>query len=257
MLLSRMPMTANIYDAIACFGCVVCAFAASKLIVALFNALPAKWLCDYNEQPGAELYGKRLFFRPHGIVITLVLTAAFIGLFYQYGYSFYFFACSFAAVILLLISFADYRYSIIPDQFTLVLLLTATAVTGYDLLSKQHLFSPDWLSPLYGAAAGAGLMLALGLFGKLLYKKEAIGFGDVKLFGAIGILTGFPQILIVFLLTIFLAFFHIIYLLLRKRISKEVYLPLGPYLCLGLLLFLAFNRQINGFCSWYMSLLSF
>ena len=157
----------------------------------------------------------------------------------------------------MLISIADYRYSIIPDQFTLVLLLTATAVTGYDLLSKQHLFIPDWLSPLYGAAAGAGLMLALGLFGKLLYKKEAIGFGDVKLFGAIGILTGFPQILIVFLLTIFLAFFHIIYLLLRKRISKEVYLPLGPYLCLGLLLFLAFNRQINGFFSWYMSLLSF
>jgi prepilin signal peptidase PulO-like enzyme (type II secretory pathway) len=189
--------------------------------------------------------------------MALVLTAAFIGMYYQYGGSFYFFAYCFAAIILLMISIADYRYFIIPDQFTLVLLLTAAAVTGYDLLSKQHLFSPDWLSPLYGAAAGAGLMLALGLFGKLRYKKEAIGFGDVKLFGAIGILTGFPQILIVFLLTIFLAFFHIIYLLLRKRISKEVYLPLGPYLCLGLLLFLAFHRQINGFFSWYMSLLSF
>lgn len=258
MTLRNTLFGASVYNASFCLGCVLCAFLAAKLCVELFNALPAKWLCDYDEQPGRELYQKRLFFKPHGVVMALILAGAFICMFYQYtGKSFYFFSFCFAAVILMMISAADYKYFIIPDQFAFVLLLAAAAVICYDQLSQNYLFSADWLSPLYGAAAGAGLMLALGVVGKLRYKKEAMGFGDVKLFGVIGLLTGFPQVFIVFLLTIFLAFFHILYLLLRKKISKDVYVPLGPYLCIGLFLFLAFNRQVNSFIGWYTSLLGF
>lgn len=258
MMLRSSLIVAYIYDACFCLGCALCAFVAAKLCVELFNNLPARWLCDYNEQPGKELYKKGLFFKPHGTAMGVILTAAFICMYYQYtGKSFYFFAFCFVAAVLLLISIADYKYFIIPDQFALALLLTAAATICYDLWSQKHLFSADWLSPLYGAAAGAGLMFALGLVGKLRYKKDAMGFGDVKLFGVVGLLTGFPQVFIVFLLTIFLAFFHILYLLLRKRITKDVYVPLGPYLCLGLFFFLAFNRQIDYFFGWYTSLLGF
>ena len=237
--------------------CAAGAFAAAKLCIILFNKVPANWLCDYGEQPSDKLYGIRLSFRPHGIVMALILTASFLGMYAQYsGGSFYFFAGCFVSVILLLIASADYRYSIIPDQFILALLLTVLAINGYDLLSGQKIFYSSWLSPILGAAAGSALLLALGFAGQLFYKKEVLGFGDVKLFGVVGLLTGFPNLFLVFLLTIFSAFFHILFLLFRKKITKDLYLPLGPYICLALLLFLAFHRQINCFADWYLSLLN-
>lgn len=248
---------ARVSAAVSCFFCVLAAAVLAELCVKLFNALPAKWFCDYNEQPGEDLYRKRLFFRPHGILMATVLSLSFIGMYYQYtGSFFFFFACCAAAVFLVLIAAADNKYFIIPDQFTLMLLLIFAAVSGCDLLGGTRLFHSAWLSPLYGAATGFGLMLLLSVAGRLIYQKEAMGFGDVKLFAVAGILTGFPHIITVFLMTVFLAFLYIIYLILRKRMTRNLYLPLGPYLCFALLLFMAFHRQIQSFAMWYMSLLN-
>ena len=141
------------------------------------------------------------------------------------------------ALLLLLIAVSDYKYSIIPDHFTLVLFFAALTFSSYDLLSGQKLFHSGWLSPILGAAGGAALMLALGFAGRLVYKKEALGFGDVKLFAAAGLFAGFPSVFLIFLLTVFLAFFYIIFLLFRRKITKDLYLPLGPYICLALALF--------------------
>jgi prepilin signal peptidase PulO-like enzyme (type II secretory pathway) len=237
-------------------ACTAGAFAAAGLCVILFNKFPANWFCDYGEQPEDKLYGIRLKFRPHGILMALLLTASFLCLYAQYGESFYFFAGCFAGAVLLLIAAADLKYRIIPDQFTFALFLTALVTSCYDLLSGHRIYHSGWLSPVLGAVVGCSLMLVLGLAGQLFYKKEALGFGDVKLFGAIGLLTGFPHLFFVFLLTIFLAFFHIVFLLFRKKITKDLYLPFGPYICLALLLFLAFHRQIDCFAGWYLSLLN-
>lgn len=238
------------------FFCMIGAFAVSGLCVTVFNALPAKWLCDYGEQPSPELCGKRLFFWPHGIIMTLILAASFLSLSLQNKNGYFFFIACAIVVILLLIAVSDLKYSIIPDQFILALFAAALVFDGYDLFRAGRLFHFEWFSPLLGATAGAGIMLLLGVFGKLLYKKEALGFGDVKLFGTAGFLAGFPDILLLFFMTIFLAFFHIVYLLIRKKISKNIYLPLGPYICLALLLFLAFHSQISTFAGWYFSLLN-
>ena len=238
------------------FVCILGALAAAWLCMAAFNAIPAGWLCDYGEQPGPELLGRRLSFWPHGAVMALILASSFLALFFQYGNRFYFYIGCITAMILLLIGIADYKYRIIPDQFIVMLLPAASAASAYDLLSGNRLLHSGPLSPICGAAAGAALMLALGLLGKLIYKKEALGFGDVKLFGAAGLMAGLHQVPLLFLMTIFLAFFHILYLLIRRKISRNLYLPLGPYICLALLLLLAFHSQISGFAGWYLSLLN-
>lgn len=239
------------------FLCIAGAFAAAGLCAAIFNAVPAKWLCDYDEQPDPELSGRRLLFWPHGAVMALILALSFLALYCQYpGADFRFYAGGTAAAILLLIAVSDLKYRIIPNQFVLALLIPAFAFDGYDLSVGNRLFHSGWLSPVLGAAAGAGLMLLLGLFGRLMYRKEALGFGDVKLFGAAGLLAGFPQVFLLFFMTVFLAFFYILYLMIRGKISKNLYLPLGPYICLALLLFLAFHSQILGFEGWYFALLN-
>lgn len=247
----------RVYDAVVCLFCIPAAAVLANLSVGLFNALPARWFCDYDEQPGEDLSRKRLFFKPHGIWMTVALSLSFILIYLQYkGDLFFFFAFCAAAVVLPMIAAADSKYFIIPDQFTLVLAVIFAAVSGYDLLSGTRLFHTGWLSPLYGAAAGLILMLLFAVVGRIAYRKEAMGFGDVKLFAAAGILTGFPSFFLVFLMTVFLAFFYIVSLLLRRRPIRNLYLPLGPYLCLSLLLFMAFHRQIESFAVWYMSLLN-
>jgi prepilin signal peptidase PulO-like enzyme (type II secretory pathway) len=237
-------------------GCAIGAALASLFCCFLFNRVPAEWFCDYNEKPDAELYGKRLFLWPHGILMALILTASFTALYAQFSGK----ALSFAAgcvisVILLLISAADSKYSIIPDQFVLVFLFVSLVFSSFDILSGQMLLHSGWMSPVLGAAVGAALMLLLAFAGKFFLHKEALGFGDVKLFAVIGLLSGFPGILPVFFLAIFLAFFYIVYLFIRGKIKDEIYLPLGPFLCLAQAGFLAFHRQINLFIHWYLSLL--
>ncbi|MBW7571551.1 prepilin peptidase [Caproiciproducens faecalis] len=247
----------RVYDFVVCLFCIPTAAVLANLSVGLFNALPARWFCDYDEQPGDDLYRKRLFFKPYGIRMTVVLSLSFIITYFQYkGNILYFYAFCAACVVLLMIAEADHKYFIIPDQFTLVLFVIFAAVSLYDLLSGSRLFHANWLSPLYGGAAGLVLLFLFAAVGRIVYRKEAMGFGDVKLFAAAGILTGFPDFFLVFFMTIFLAFFYILYLLLRKRFRRDLSIPLGPYLCLSLLLFMTFHCQIQSFIVWYMSLLN-
>ncbi len=235
--------------------CLLFAVVSARIGIVIFNAVPAKWLCDYDEQPDAALYGKRLSIWPHGAVFALILFLSFYALSFPYSGT-VFYACCIAAVFLLLIAVSDARYTIIPDEFVLALLVPILVIDGYDLIFETEQFHLNWLSPIWGALSGAGLMLLLSLCGKLVFRKEALGFGDVKLFGAAGLLAGFPHVFLLFFMTIFLALFYILFLLLRGKILKDLTLPLGPYICLALLLFLAFHRQIVGFAGWYLSLLS-
>jgi Type II secretory pathway, prepilin signal peptidase PulO and related peptidases len=242
-------------SAAAVFACLAAAGAAGLLGTVIFNAVPARWLCDYEEQPSAELLGKRIAFWPHGAVLALVFAAAFLLLYRQYGNSVYFYAGCAAAMLLMLISLSDLKYRIIPDQFALLLLLPAGALIGRDLAGNR-LFFPDLFSPLLGAAAGAGLMLLMGLLGKALFHREALGSGDGKLFAVTGFFAGFPGIVLLFFLAVFLSFFHIIFLFLSRKMTDDRQLPFGPYICLAFLLFLAFHSQITGFAAWYLSLLN-
>lgn len=231
------------------------AAAFAWLSVTVFNALPAGWLCDYGEKPGEELLGKRVFLLPHGAVMALVYLFAFFTLFRQFGTSFYFYIGCAATAVLTLTGMADWKYRIIPDQFVLLLFLTAVILFFCDRASES-LFFQNWYSPVLGVLSGAVLMLLMNLLGKALFRKDSLGLGDLKLFAAAGLFTGFPQIFLLFFLTIFCALFFILFLSAVRRISKDRYFPFGPCICAALLLYLAFHRQMEGFAAWYLSLLN-
>lgn len=235
-------------------SCMLGAAVTAWLCVFVLNKIPANWLCDYGEQPGNELFGRRISLWPHGMALFAVLLFSFAGLFLQYGNTGFFYTSCVIAAVLSLIGIADLKYQIIPDQFVLFLVLAGVCADSIDL-SGKHLIHNSVISPILGAAAGAGLMLAISLLGQLLYRKEALGFGDVKLFAAVGLMAGFPFVFFVFLLTILLAFLSILVLFIRRKIDFGTYFALGPFICLALLLFLAFHSQITGFTAWYFALL--
>ena len=234
--------------------CVPAGFAAGLLCVPLFNAVPARWLCDYGEKPGPELSGKRVSAKPEGILLGAVFGAAFFLFALQYGVSPAFFLLCAAAVPLALAALSDVKYRMIPDECQPAVIFPALAVYLLWLAGRTDFYG-FWSSPFLGALTGGGAWLLVGLLGRVLYRRESIGFGDVKLFAAVGFLCGFPGALYVFILTILLAGIHFLVLMLLRRIDPEQYMPMGPYICAACLLELAFRSQIAALVRQYLSII--
>jgi len=85
--------------------------------------------------------------------------------------------------ILLGIAASDARFYIIPDQFSL-----GGAVIGFALA----FVSPEitWLESLIGAAVGFFLLWGVAWAGEKIFRKEAMGGGDIKMMALIGAFLG-------------------------------------------------------------------
>ncbi len=236
------------------FWCVPAGFVAGLLCVPLWNAVPAKWLCDYGETPGQKLLGKRVSVKREGMLLGAVFGAAFFLFAAQYGVSPVFFLLCAAAVPLALAAFADAKYRIIPNECLPAAILPALALWLFGLAGKTDYYAFA-ASPFLGALAGGGAWLLMGLLGRALYHRESVGAGDVKLFAAVGFLCGFPGALYAFFLTILIAGLLFLTLILLRRLDPEQEMPMGPYICAACLLELAFRSRLDELVRQYLSII--
>lgn len=77
---------------------------------------------------------------------------------------------------------------------------------------------------------GGGLIWLVRVLGRVAFRKEAMGFGDVMLMGMIGAYLGWQAALLVFLLAPFLGI--VVGLVQMVRTGQRA-LPYGPYLSLA------------------------
>ena len=111
------------------------------------------------------------------------------------------------------------------------------------------------LSPVFGAAIGAGIIVGINLLGRLLYKKDALGMGDLKLMVVCGIACGAGGTLIALVIGILAAAAFFAVGMALKRIRHGDYLPLGPFLVFGTLFTLCFRPLVDSILAWYISLI--
>lgn len=88
----------------------------------------------------------------------------------------------------------------------------------------------DPLNALLGGAVGFGFFLGLAVLG-----RGALGAGDVKLAGLIGLMTGYPGVLVALFLGIFLGGIAALLLILGRRASRKSSMAYAPYLSLAAL----------------------
>ena len=100
------------------------------------------------------------------------------------------------------------------------------------------------LSATLGGAAGALVVLGVGFLGSIVFKKEAMGLGDVKYMGLVGAFLGPDGVLLVFLLGCITG---AVGGLLHRALTGERYIAFGPYLSLGALLILFYREGILRF----------
>lgn len=135
---------------------------------------------------------------------------------------------------LIVVFFIDLKHGIIPDK----LVFPAIFITLlYQLYAIRYLLYANFLS-----AFGAFLFFLI-LF--LVTRGRGMGFGDVKLAFLMGLILGFPQI-IVALYTAFLtgALTGIILVLCKVKKFRGATIPFGPFLVLGTIIALFWGEFI-------------
>ncbi len=136
----------------------------------------------------------------------------------------------------------DYRKQIIPDRITLLIFEVGIIFTFIEGFSSINLL----IDKVLGMIAGAGAFLIITLIGGLIAGKEAMGFGDVKLMGALGLVFGFTKIIIVAVLAFLLAAIISIILMITRIKKSNEYIPFGPFIILAvfMVLFIPSNLLI-------------
>lgn len=152
-------------------------------------------------------------------------------------------ACS----VLICIFFIDLKHLIIFDRFHIILIALAIPAIFFD----EFTF---WYDHLIGFVAGGGIFLLI-YFGCLwLIKREGIGFGDVKLAFAVGLLLGWQKFILAILIASLLACFVIIPYRLVKAQDRQKEYPFGPFIAVGVAVALLLGNLI---LNWYIGLFSF
>lgn len=218
-----------------------------------FRRMPIEWLLDYGEnRASAELYRKQQIpFTPYaiGLAGASLLVVFFLR---QNDQSGIVNIISFLiSLLLFMIMIADCRTRIIPDQFLLVLLPAALLLWFFSDRSLLQL-----LIHIAAALGGGGLLFLISWLGARIMKQEAMGMGDVKLLAAAGLITGFPGIIIVFVLSFVIASLPALVLLIMRRIKPETdgSLAFGPYISLAVILVLLFEQEIIGLWTWWLNM---
>lgn len=143
-------------------------------------------------------------------------------------------------IVLLAVALIDAEHMEIPLALNITLGLLAVAKLVLNVILDR---SYGWSHYLIGGAGAAGLFLLVYWLGRLIYKREAMGLGDVILMSVAGLYLGWPGAFVVVLISSVVCSVTLLLLLAFKKIHKDQEMPFGPYLAGGfaVILFVAPN----------------
>ncbi|AMN47813.1 leader peptidase PliD [Steroidobacter denitrificans] len=146
---------------------------------------------------------------------------------------------------LIALSGIDLDHQLLPDNITLPLMWLGLLLSLAATMPQSGL-PVDPRSSIIGAAAGYLSLWSLFHLFKLLTDKEGMGYGDFKLFAALGAWLGWQMLLLIILLSAFTgALVGIAMIVLRGR-DKNIPIPFGPYLAAAGWIALLWGHELIG-----------
>jgi len=148
--------------------------------------------------------------------------------------------------VLIALTFIDLDTMLLPDQLTLPLLWLGLLVN----LSHSFVSLND---AVLGAVFGYLSLWSIYWVFKLITGKEGMGYGDFKLFAALGAWFGWQALPLIILLSSFVgAIVGLIIIVLSKDKQSQAF-PFGPYLAGAGWVYLVYSDELNQF--YYMLVL--
>ena len=137
----------------------------------------------------------------------------------------------------------DFKNYILPDILIIISFVIIFLYLGYfERYEVLHRF-------YYALLTGSG-MYVLRMVTSKLYKKETFGLGDIKLSALIGFVIGYWDAFIAIFFGFILAAFIFAFLIVTRLQKRDAYLPFGPYLIFGMVLYILYGESI---LRWYIN----
>lgn len=134
--------------------------------------------------------------------------------------------CGFSAALLAL-ACIDWDTTLLPDDITLPLLWSGLCAAGLGLIDTSL---PD---ALWGAVVGyLSLWLVYWSF-KLITGKEGMGYGDFKLYAALGAWLGWQSLISIILMASLMGSIVGIGIKIFSQLRENDYVPFGPFLAIA------------------------
>ncbi len=161
-----------------------------------------------------------------------------------------FFLAAAVTVILLCITVIDGYTQTIPDSLVVALVVAAVgfvwAINGLEagLLSAL-------LAGIIGAVAGGAPLLGIDIICRALLKKDAFGYGDVKLMAAAGLFLGAKMAFLALFIAVVTGGLWAAFLVLRRKKKAGNYISFGPFLTTGIFVSMLCGQVlISGYLKW-------
>lgn len=202
---------------------------APKDLIPVFSYLWLRGRCRYCQAPIPQRV----------LWVELGTGLMFTFLWWRYGLTLELGIMSFYFCLLTVILVTDLERQLILNK----VVYPAAAIA---LIIAVFTPNPGIIKVLIGGGLGLIIMFLIAL----VY-RGGIGWGDVKMAGLVGLITGFPLVLVSLLLTVVSGGFVAAVLLLLKIKKRKQTIPFGPFLSLGAMLTLLWGTSI---LNWYLHL---
>ena len=239
VVIYRVPRGINIISPSShCFSC--------KEPIKFYHNIP---LISYLISYGSCKYCGESFSVRYLLVelLTAILT---VLIYLIYGFNVDFFPYLILIFLLIPVTFIDIDHLIIPNGF---IILGLTLIPVFLFLGWLKL---DIADSVYGALTFSIFLFTLGIIGKFILKKEAMGFGDVKLGLVLGGFLGLKTTILALYISFIVAGVVSSIGLITKWVDRKNPIPFGPYLAFGTLISILTHASPdkNLIMNWYFSL---
>lgn len=186
-------------------------------------------------------------------LVELLTAVLCFVLYRKLGISFEFFVSVLFVALLVVISFIDLDFQIIPD-----ILSIGGLIVGLFLAIFRPFFlylHPKFnvLDSLYGVLLGGGVLFIIAYGYKLIAKREGMGGGDIKLLAMIGSFCGIKGVLFSLMAGSLLGTVVGIPVMFAKGKDTKYAIPFGPFLALGAIVYL---YQGNAITLYFLNLIT-
>ncbi|MBI2860805.1 MAG: prepilin peptidase [Chloroflexi bacterium] len=191
---------------------------------------------------------------PRRVVVVEAGTGLiFTGLYLGYGFGLEFVVLAGYASLFLLLAVIDLEHGLILNKLTYPAALASLALAPFwpDLGIPRSFMGGDTAWPLLLGALAGGFLFLLPFFLIALFNSNAMGWGDVKMAGVIGLAAGFPMVLVAMMVSFVSGGMVAVILLLARRKGRKEAIPFGPFLAAGGIVALVWGQPL---IDWYLGL---
>ena len=174
-------------------------------------------------------------------IVELISAIAGVGLLFRYSLTPEFFVYWLFVLSLIVIMFIDIEHHEIPDVISLPGIILGFIAFSALKLDSSGTYIGAIINSALGILVGGGSMLLLGILGEIIFKKEALGGGDVKLMAMFGAFLGWKLVILTFFMAPLLG--SGLAIVMKYKYKKDV-IPYGPFLSIASIVSLLYGEKI-------------